>query len=114
MKSTAGTPGWQGEVLQLGLLVPGFLAPLVGLVVWGPLDAQELSCLVALHSFAWTRAIREGPQGVVNARGRITHTFHPAVGHHILAKHSPVPGRMSMPGCRKGSCRELSRERVFE
>lgn len=74
VKSTAGTPSRQGEVLQLSLLVPGFLAPLVGLVVWGPLDAQELSCLVALHSFAWTRAIREGPQGVVNARGRITHT----------------------------------------
>lgn len=33
VKSTVGTPGWQGEVLQLGLLVPGFLAPLVGLVV---------------------------------------------------------------------------------
>lgn len=63
---------------------------------------------------AWTRAIGEGPQEVVNARGWSTHVFQPAVGHHILAKHSPAPGFMSMPRYRKGSFRELSRERVLK
>lgn len=30
VKSIAGTPGWQGELLQLSRPEPGFLAPLVG------------------------------------------------------------------------------------
>lgn len=75
VKSTAGTPSRQGEVLQLSLLVPGFLAPLVGLVVWGPLDAQELSCLVALHFVCLEKSNQRGPPGSCECQGQDhTHT----------------------------------------